>query len=477
MLDDLISHRQTGEPLPMLRESDPQQAEALQPLLEVVDALAMLRPVTLPTAEEQVADQYAFLAEISRWQIQAVSPTWLGRLKRWITTQRWQFRMQPTTSRKENPIMTHVFAKLVVAFVLFFGSVGGVAAASTTSLPDSTLYPVKLALEDAQLALTHDPTATTNLYLSLAQERIEEMTTMAAEGQDPGAATVLRLEQHLQNALVAAAQVNNDATLTNLLTQTQQTIQTQTQALAQIPVNASTPVQNRLSEAQMVCSQFLGEVASGLQDPALFRERHTHNRPEDAPTQPQMTPGPNGTVTSVGTPHSGGPGDGTPICGNCTPTGDAHQYGPQPDQPGPGQPGGNPNATPQPTGTAQQNGPQPTSQPGPGQPGGNPNATPQPTGTAQQNGPQPTSQPGPGQPGGNPNATPQPTGTAQQNGPQPTNQPGPGQPGGNPSVTSQPTGTAQQNGPQPPHQPGLGQPGGNPNATPQLTCTAQPTTP
>ena len=71
MLDDLIRYRQTGEPLPLLRESDPEQAEALQPLLEVVDTLAMLHPVTLPTAEEQVADHHAFLAEISRWQIQA----------------------------------------------------------------------------------------------------------------------------------------------------------------------------------------------------------------------------------------------------------------------------------------------------------------------------------------------------------------------------------------------------------------------
>ncbi len=461
MLDNLINQRQTGDPLPALLESNPEQAEALQPLLDVVDSLERLRPVMMPTAEEQVADHHAFLAEISRWQLQAVSPTRLGRLKRWIATQRSRFGIQPATSPKENPIMTHVFAKLVVAFVLFFGSVGGVAAASTTSLPDSTLYPVKLALEDAQLALTSNPTATTNLYLSLAQERIEEMTMLAAAGEDPGAATVLRLEQHLQNALVAAAQVNNDATLTNLLTQTQQTIQAQNQALAQIPVNASAQVQNRFSEAQMVCRQFLGEVASGLQDPALFRARHTHNQPEDGPTPPQMTPGPNGTVTPVGTPPTDSPGSGTPNCDTCTPTGDAHQYGPQPEQPGPGQPGGNPNATPQPTGTAQQNGPQPTAQPGPGQPGGNPNATPQPTGTAQQNGPQPTAQPGPGQPGGNPNATPQPTGTAQQNGPQPTSQPGPGQPGGNPNATPQPTGTAQQNGPQPTAQPGPGQPGGN----------------
>ncbi|MBX3057047.1 MAG: hypothetical protein KF770_11300 [Anaerolineae bacterium] len=375
ILDNLINKQQTGERLPALLTSNPEQAEALQSLLGVVSELEMLRPVTMPTAEEQMADRHAFLAELSRWQIQAVSPTRLGRLKKWITTQRRWFGSTPTTSRKEIPTMTHIFAKLVIAFVFLFVFGGSVAAASTTSLPDSTLYPVKLALEDAQLTLTSNPTTIANLYLSFAQERIEEMTTMAVEGKDPGTATVLRLEQHLQNALVASAQISNDATLTNLLAQTQQAFQSQTETLAQVPANASAQVQNRFSEAQMVCRQFLGEVESGLQNPALFRERHTHNRPDDAPTQPQMTPGPKGTNTPVGAHHSYGPGDGTPNCGDCTPTGEAHQYGPQPDQPGPGQPGGNPNATPQPTGDAHQYGPQPD-QPGPGQPGGNPKTTP-----------------------------------------------------------------------------------------------------
>ncbi|MBP8001707.1 MAG: hypothetical protein KA338_20815 [Chloroflexi bacterium] len=459
ILDIAVTRWQKHEPWDDLIEmDDTKQAEALPSLLGVVATLDLLQPVEMPTEEAMVNDRNAFLSEIAHWQLQAVSPTGLKRLKEWLTNHRLRLSHRSPWLRKEKPLMNSILAKFVMIFALTFVAIGGTAAAE--SLPDSTLYPVKLVMEDTQLALTQDPAHSVDLYLTFAQERIEEMAQMARAGVDPGEATVLRLENHLQNAMVQSAQLSDNTALLTLLEQMQQTVQTQSQLLAQSQLNVSAQTQTRLIQAQTICNQVLAEVETGLQDPALFRERHTGNRPEGTPPWPEMTPRPNSTATP----------DGTPNCADCTPTGDAHQYGPQPTQPGPGGPGGNPNATPQPTGTAYQNGPQPT-QAGPGGPGGNPNATPQPTGTAYQNGPQPT-QAGPGGPGGNPNATPQPTGTAYQNGPQPT-QAGPGGPGGNPNATPQPTGTAHQNGPQP-TQAGPGQPGGNPNATPQATCTAIP---
>jgi hypothetical protein len=411
ILDIAVTRWQNHEPLDdLIRMSDAEQAEALQPLLAVVETLDLIRPVQMPTEEAIVNDRNAFLGEIVHWQFQAVPLTWLGRLKEWITNHRSRLGNRSPWLRKEKPLMNSVLAKFIVIFVLAFVAIGGTAAAAAGSLPDSTLYPVKLVMEDTQLALTQDPAQTVDLYLTFAQERVQEMTQMALNGADPGEATVLRLENHLQNAMAQSAQLSDNTALLTLLEQMQQTVQDQSQMLAQAQLNVSTQTQNRLLQAQTICNQVLAEVETGLQDPTLFRERHTRNRPEAAPPQPEMTPRPNSNGTPVNNQHSYGPGDGTPNCADCTPTGNAHQYGPQPTQPGPGQPGGNPNATPQPTGTAYQNGPQPT-QPGPGQPGGNPNATPQPTGTAYQNGPQPT-QSGPGQPGGNPNATPQATCTA-----------------------------------------------------------------
>jgi hypothetical protein len=63
--------------------------------------------------------------------------------------------------------------------------VGGLtsAAASGNSLPGDALYPIKLAAERAQLAVTFDPVARARLHAHFAEVRLGEATRLIAAGR------------------------------------------------------------------------------------------------------------------------------------------------------------------------------------------------------------------------------------------------------------------------------------------------------
>jgi hypothetical protein len=71
-------------------------------------------------------------------------------------------------------------AVAIIAVVLALFSVGGSTVhASQDSLPGDTLYSVKLVSEQIRVALTFSSSEKTELYLSLAENRIEEMAALA----------------------------------------------------------------------------------------------------------------------------------------------------------------------------------------------------------------------------------------------------------------------------------------------------------
>lgn len=441
-LDIALDQLRTGEPVQLILADYPAQTEALMPLLDAATALEAIRPVEMPNSEALLVDRHEFLAEIDRLQRQAVSPGPLVRLKEWIAHQFPWPSIGPTLQRKEQRRMSVLLVKATLIISMVFGSAGGAAALAANSLPDSPLYPAKLAMEQTRLNATSDPSEQAALYMALVQVRAQEMERMALADKMPDGATALRLQSHLNQAFQLAARMPDDDML-SFLAQAQQTIHNQEQRLNQIQTRVAEPVQEPLRQATRLLNRARQEVDAGLQDPQTFRWRHTENRPPEAPSQPTVVPVPGGN----------------PDCptGDCQPVGDQHQYGPQPDQPGPGAPGGNPDCPTgdcEPVGDRHRYNPQPD-QPGPGGPGGNPDCPTgdcEPVGDQHRYGPQPD-QPGPGAPGGNPDCPEgdcQPVGDQNQYGPQP-DQPGPGEPGGNPDPCTdcEPEGDQHQNGPQP----------------------------
>jgi hypothetical protein len=74
-----------------------------------------------------------------------------------------------------------VTAVIVVIVLLLAGS--GAVVASSDSLPDEVLYPVKLATEKVRLALTPSALGKTELYVRLADKRVDEIIKMAEKGK------------------------------------------------------------------------------------------------------------------------------------------------------------------------------------------------------------------------------------------------------------------------------------------------------
>jgi hypothetical protein len=82
-------------------------------------------------------------------------------------------------------------AGVILAIVLaVFGLGAGTAYASQTSLPGDTLYPIKLATEQAGMMLVGDDVARAERALSFANKRVREMEALAEKGrpQDLGLA-------------------------------------------------------------------------------------------------------------------------------------------------------------------------------------------------------------------------------------------------------------------------------------------------
>jgi len=82
-------------------------------------------------------------------------------------------------------------AGVILAIVLaVFGLGAGTAYASQASLPGDTLYPIKLATEQAGMMLMGDDVARAERALSLANKRVREMEALAEKGrpQDLGLA-------------------------------------------------------------------------------------------------------------------------------------------------------------------------------------------------------------------------------------------------------------------------------------------------
>ena len=104
-----------------------------------------------------------------------------------------------------------VLARLALVLALALGGTGTTAFAAQASLPSDLLYPVKIFSEDFRLALTTDSQAEFNLLLELAQKRASEIAEMANAGDPVSSSVNLRLQEHLEQAVQQAAQLDDEA--------------------------------------------------------------------------------------------------------------------------------------------------------------------------------------------------------------------------------------------------------------------------
>lgn len=159
-----------GETIEQCLQSYPEQAANLKPLLQT--ALATRQAVAIqPPAEFKARARYQFRSALQEWASRRSHP-FFGWLPRWAT------------------VVTIVLAVLLIG--------GGTIAAASYSMPDSLLYPIKLATEQVQLTLTPSDIGKARLYAKFVDRRVAEIIYTANKGNAQQIeATTQRLDKRL----------------------------------------------------------------------------------------------------------------------------------------------------------------------------------------------------------------------------------------------------------------------------------------
>ena len=144
-----------GETIEQCLSSYPEYVAELEPLLHTVVATKKALAIQ-PRPEFKSKARYQF-----RSALQEVKP------KRRLPFLGWQPR----------------WAMAMAVFFALLLAGGGTVAAAGNSMPDGLLYPVKLATERVQLALTPSDIGKAELYAKLADKRVAEIVYLVNKGK------------------------------------------------------------------------------------------------------------------------------------------------------------------------------------------------------------------------------------------------------------------------------------------------------
>lgn len=164
-----------GETIEQCLQSYPEHAAEIEPLLQM--AMATKKAVAVqPSPEFKARARYQFQSALREVKPKRALP-FFGWQPRWAV------------------------AVAVVLAVLLAG--GGTVTAAGYSMPDSPLYPVKLATEQVQLTLTPSDIGKAELHAKLADRRVAEIVYITNKGKPKQIESIAqRLSNHL--AMIAS---------------------------------------------------------------------------------------------------------------------------------------------------------------------------------------------------------------------------------------------------------------------------------
>jgi hypothetical protein len=172
-----------GETLEQCLERYPEQADELKPLLETVLAVKEASAVE-PRPDFKARARYQFRSALAE-KAAPKRRSFFGWLPRWAT------------------------ALTIVLVVLLAG--GGTVVAASNSMPDSILYPVKLATENVRLAFTPSQLGKARLCSDFADERVAEIVYMAEKGDARQVGLVTeRLDGRLETLALLVSELEAD---------------------------------------------------------------------------------------------------------------------------------------------------------------------------------------------------------------------------------------------------------------------------
>lgn len=192
---------------------------------------------------------------------------------------------------------------ILMALVVLFSSAAVSVYAAQDSLPNEPFYALKLASEDARLALTLNDAAQITLLQQMTQTRVNEMLAMNSLGLPVSSAVATRLNLHLEQTLRLAARLE-DPSLQQVMAQVQTQTQAQIRQMDQAVQNGD-PV---MQQTRLRLQEQLRLAELGQENPQQLRlQVQQRNQQQTGPTQ---TPNPQGTATPKGPDSSLTPGQG-----------------------------------------------------------------------------------------------------------------------------------------------------------------------
>jgi uncharacterized membrane protein YgcG len=225
--------------------------------------LAPLRPVAPidPAKVRQIRSQFLLQGESFRQGLASQSHAHQQASTRRKTSLSWLLQSRP--------LVKALLAIFIVVIIVLAGSSATVLAAQD-SLPGDQLYPVKTWSEKLRYALTFSTQAKLNLTLDYTNTRLEEISSLVAQGRTITDQTSDQYQQQLNNALELATQMNDtqmQAALQQIMVQAGKQELIVQGLIDQLPPQAQ-PAMLRLQERLTAQIQWstLGEA-----DPKTFR--------------------------------------------------------------------------------------------------------------------------------------------------------------------------------------------------------------
>jgi len=158
ILDECLERLAKGETLEQCLKSYPEQAAQLEPLLQMAQEVRRASAIS-PRSEFKARARYEFRSAVQAAAVKKKLPL---------------FSLRPRWA----------MAAMISSILLLSG--GGAALAASDSMPDSFLYPVKLASEQVQLTLTRSEAGKAEVCIMLADRRVTEIIYMAGRGDARG---------------------------------------------------------------------------------------------------------------------------------------------------------------------------------------------------------------------------------------------------------------------------------------------------
>jgi hypothetical protein len=177
ILNECLERLRQGESLEQCLARYPERAGELEPLLQVAVASQKASLAVNPRPEFRTRARYEIQSQLhgKERKTEAKKVSFAGWMPRW--------------------------AVAVASVILIFLVAGtGTVAASTSSMPDDTLYPVKLATERVRLGLTRGDIKKARVDVRLADRRVKEIIYLAKKGDSRRLnKALLRLEGHMED--------------------------------------------------------------------------------------------------------------------------------------------------------------------------------------------------------------------------------------------------------------------------------------